>query len=290
MTSRPATLSNSHVRWLLAFLFLNVPVLAFGMLWVVAFPHDWVVLSQVPGRLSNGTLYDHTPLYDYVWSPIAAWVLALLIIPAGYWALFAARVATLPFLGRGLAVLTVLSLPFWIDAVNGNYFTFIVVAGVLALRGSRVGGLAFLALACLMPRPIQVPMTAYLLWHRPALRIPFVAMVVVSIAAAALSGYAGDWASALLTFGQTSRDHLGPTRFVGTAWYLVGVPLAIWLTVKGRVGWAGLALSPYVLPQYLLAILWEMVGSSASRDTAAETPARESVAPTTLAPIGAGER
>jgi len=290
MTSRPATLSNSHVRWLLAFLFLNVPVLAFGMLWVVAFPHDWVVLSQVPARLSDGTLYDHTPLYDYVWSPIMAWVLALVIIPAGYWALFAARVATLPFLGRELALLTVLSLPFWIDAVNGNYFTFIVVAGVLALRGSRVGGLAFLALACLMPRPIQVPMAAYLLWHRPALRIPFLAMLVASIAAAALSGYAGDWASALLSFGQTGRDHLGPTRFVGMAWYLVGVPLAAWLTVKGKVGWAGLALSPYVLPQYLLAILWELDGSSALGATAIETPARDSVAVTRLAPIGPGER
>ena len=264
MTSRRAILSDSQVRWLLAFLFLNVPVLAFGMLWVVAFPHDWVVLAQVPARLSDGTLYDHTPLYDYVWSPIMAWVLALVIIPAGYWALFAARVATLPFLGRGLALLTVLSLPFWIDAINGNYFTFIVVAGVLALRGSRVGGLAFLALACLMPRPIQVPMAAYLLWHRPDLRIPFAAMVAVSVAVAVASGYAPDWLGALSSFGGESRDHMGPTRFFGSAWFLVGVPLAIWLTVKGRVGWAGLALSPYVLPQYLLAILWESEPSARS--------------------------
>ena len=291
ISSRQAALfSGTYLRWLLAFLFLNVPILAFGMLWVVAFPHDWVVLAQVPARLSDGTLYDHTALYDFVWSPIAAWLLAVVIIPAGYWALFAARVATLPFLGRGLALLTVLSLPFWIDAINGNYFTFIVVAGVLALRGSRVGGLAFLALACLMPRPIQVPMAAYLLWHRPDLRIPFAAMVVASVAAAALSGYAGDWASALLDFGQTSRDHLGPTRFLGTAWYLVGVPLAIWLTVRGRVGWAGLALSPYVLPQYLLAIVWEMGGSSGLRDAAIEMPAREAVATSTLAHVGTGER
>lgn len=255
---RPAILSESHVRWLFALLFLNVPVVAFGMLWVVAFPHDWVVLEQVPARLRDGTLYDHTALYDWVWSPIAAWLMAVAIIPAGYWALFAVKAATLPLLGRELALLTVLSLPFWIDAINGNFFTFVVVAGFLALRGSRVGGLAFLALACLMPRPIQVPLAAYLLWHRPDLRVPFLAMAVTSVAVAVFSGYASDWLGALLVFGGESRDHLGPTRFVGSAWFLVGVPLAAWLTVKGRVGWAGLALSPYVLPQYLLAILWEL--------------------------------
>ena len=277
-----------HVRWLLAFLFLNVPVLAFGMLWVLAFPHDWVVLAQVPARLRDGTLYDHTAVYNFVWSPIMAWLLAAVIIPAGYWALFVARAATLPLLGRELAFLTVLSLPFWIDAINGNYFTFVVVAGVLALRGSRAGGLAFLALACLMPRPIQVPLAAFLLWHRTDLRVPFVAMVAVSAAVAVASGYAPDWLAALSSFGGEGRDHMGPSRFVGSVWYLVGVPLAIWLTIKGRVGWAGLALSPYVLPQYLLAILWEIDRSSPSGERVIEPPAREA-AGARLAPAGTGE-
>ena len=277
-----------HVRWLLAFLFLNVPVLAFGMLWVLAFPHDWVVLAQVPARLRDGTLYDHTAVYNFVWSPIMAWLLAAVIIPAGYWALFVARAATLPLLGRELAFLTVLSLLFWIDAINGNYFTFVVVAGVLALRGSRAGGLAFLALACLMPRPIQVPLAAFLLWHRTDLRVPFVAMVAVSAAVAVASGYAPDWLAALSSFGGEGRDHMGPSRFVGSVWYLVGVPLAIWLTIKGRVGWAGLALSPYVLPQYLLAILWEIDRSSPSGERVIEPPAREA-AGARLAPAGTGE-
>ena len=290
LSRQAALFGRTYVRWPLAFLFLNVPVLAFGMLWVVGFPHDWVVFAQVPARLADGTLYDRTAVYNFVWSPIAAWLLAVVIIPAGYWALFAARVATLPFLGRGLALLTVLSLPFWIDAVNGNYFTFIVVAGVLALRGSRVGGLAFLALACLMPRPIQVPLAAYLLWNRSDLRIPFAAMVAVSAAVTVASGYAPDWLAALSSFGGESRDHMGPTRFIGSAWFLVGVPLAIWLTVKGRFGWAGLALSPYVLPQYLLTILWEIDRSSRSGDEAITTPSRTAVATPTLAPVGTGKR
>jgi hypothetical protein len=289
-SSRAALFSWTYIRWPLAFLFLNVPVLAFGMLWVVAFPHDWVVLAQVPERLRDGTLYDHTAVYNFVWSPIAAWLLAVVIIPAGYWALFAARVATLPFLGRGLAILTVLSLPFWIDAVNGNYFTFIVVAGVMALHGSRTGGLAFLALACLMPRPIQVPLAAYLLWNRSDLRIPFAAMVAVSVAVAVASGYAPDWLAALSSFGGESRDHMGPTRFIGRGWFRGGVPLAIWLREMGWVGWAGLALSPYVLPQYLLTLLWEFDRSSGSGNAAIETPAREVVATATLAPVGTGER
>ena len=281
----------THVRWLLAFLFLNVPVLAFGMLWVVAFPHDWVVLAQVPARLRDGTLYDHTAVYNFVWSPIMAWLLAAVIIPAGYWALFAVRAASVPLLGRELALLTVASLPFWIDAVNGNYFTFVVVAGVLALRGSRIGGLVFLALACLMPRPIQIPLAVYLLWTRPDLRIPFAAMVAISAAGAVASGYGDEWLRAILGFGGQffgQQEHMGPTRLVGSAWYLVGVPLAIWLTIKGRVGWAGLALTPYVLPQYLLAILWDMHHWFASRAIAVEPPSGEAGTRATLAPARTG--
>ncbi len=82
-----------------------------------------------------------------------------------------------------------------------------------------------------------------------------------SIAAAAVTGYLDDWLVALLPFGVGSMDHsgnVGPTRFLGVAWYIVGIPLGVWLTAKNRPGLAGLALSTYVAPQYLLVLLWEL--------------------------------
>ena len=274
------------LTWVLAFLFLNVPVVAFGLVWLVGFPADWQVMEQLAGRLRNGTLYDHTPFYTWVWSPIAAWLVAYVLVPLGYGAMFAIRAATLPLLEWRLALLAVLSLPFWVDAVVGNFFIFPVVAGVLALRGNRWGALAFLALTCLMPRPIQLPLAAWLVWKRPDVRLPLLAMLGVSAVAAVASGYATDWLGVLvsLTTSYGTPDvNIGPTRLLGSAWLLVGLPLAAVLTMKGRVGWAGLALSPYVVPQYLLAILWEMVGTRrtiASRETdAALLTDRASAAP-----------
>jgi hypothetical protein len=58
---------------------------------------------------------------------------------------------------------------------------------------------------------------------------------------------------------------LGPTRFLGMAWLIIGVPLAAWLTWKGRVGWAGLAMSPYVPPVYLMLLLFELRPALQSR-------------------------
>ena len=52
--------------------------------------------------------------------------------------------------------------------------------------------------------------------------------------------------------------NLGPSAFLGTAWLIIGIPLAAWLTYRGRVGWAGLAASVYVLPAYLLWPLLEL--------------------------------
>lgn len=270
-------------QWPLALLFLNGPVVVAGLLWLLAFPADWELWEQVAGRIRDGTLYDHSGTYTWVWSPLAAWLIAGVIVPAGYGALMAVRAAVLPLLGWRLAALTILSLPFWVDAINGNLFTFSVVAGVLALRGNRWAALSFLALTCLMPRPVQLPLAGWLLWQRADVRLPFIGMVAVSAIAAGVSGYAVDWLSALvaLTGGyRTPEVNLGPTRLFGAAWLIIGVPLAAWLTLKGRVGWAGLALSPYVIPQYLLSILWELsapsdqgerlAASSAARSASAE--------------------
>jgi hypothetical protein len=254
-----------RLQWPLAFLFLNLPVLTAGLLWLVAFPADWELWEQLPERIGTHTLYDHGPVYNWVWSPIAAWLLAYAVVPLGYGVLMAVRTAVLPLLGWRLAALTVLSLPFWVDAINGNLFVFSVVAGVLALRGNRWGALAYLALTCIMPRPVQFPLAAWLVWRHPETRWPFAAMVTASLIVLLATGYATDWLSVLVSLAGgygTPEVNLGPSRMLGVGWLIIGLPLSVWLTITGRVGWAGMALSPYLVPQYLLAILWEMPRAS----------------------------
>jgi hypothetical protein len=50
----------------------------------------------------------------------------------------------------------------------------------------------------------------------------------------------------------------GPSRFIGLWWMAIGIPLAAWLTWKGRIGFAAMAISPYWLGYYLLVLLWEL--------------------------------
>jgi hypothetical protein len=55
-----------------------------------------------------------------------------------------------------------------------------------------------------------------------------------------------------------SIDNLGPSALIGWAWVPIGLALGAWLTWKGRLGLASLAVSPYVLPYYLVMILLEL--------------------------------
>ena len=222
-------------------------------------PNDWQVWTWVPGWMAEGQLYarDHW----IVWSPPANWILAFIIVPAGYAAWWAAHlIAVVTLRDWPLIGLTFGSVPFWADAMNGQTITFAFVAGVWALRGSRIGALAFLALAVLIPRPLVVPLTLWLLWRQPWTRLPFLGMGGAVVLAALLSGDLLPWLGNMLAIGRDNYIHfanLSPTKVIGAWWLLVGVPLAAWLTWKGRVGLAGLAISPYVLPFYLLVLLWE---------------------------------
>jgi len=160
-----------------------------------------------------------------------------------------------------LSALTLLSVPFWVDTIIGNTVVFVFAAGAVALNGSRWGALTYLALCCLMPRPLQAPLALWLLWKRPDLRLPFVGMVAVTLGHAIASGYLVDWITALVGQSSANYEHVanfGPTRILGSAWLLVGIPIGAWLTLKGRVGLAGLAVTPYLLPAYFLVLLWEL--------------------------------
>ena len=225
---------------------------------VLTQPQDWGLWLLVPQLLESGTLYD----YGYfVWSPVAAYLL-IPVVAAGYPVWFALHALALSAIGNprvGLLILA--SFPFWADTLMGNAMTFVAVAGFLAVQGSRAGAIAFLALTVLMPRPLQLPLAASLLVADRRLAIPVVAMLVGTIGVAIATGYLDDWVASALPFGSGSMEHLGnvgPTSLVGPAWYLIGIPLAVWLTLRGRFGLAGLALTTYIAPQYLLAAIWEL--------------------------------
>ncbi|HSE46483.1 MAG TPA: hypothetical protein VLA89_14255 [Gemmatimonadales bacterium] len=239
---------------------LNLALLAHpGVRYLMILPHDWSAWTELPVRVAAGTVYE--PHYSFVWSPIAAWLLAYVFVPLGYSWWLGLHLASLVLLRNWkLAVLAVLSVPFWVDTIGGNTFVFFFVAGAAAYRGSRVGALAYLALCCLAPRPIQAPLAAWLLWHRPENRVPFAIMVSITIGAGLWSGLLDDWINSLMFLGLTNSAHfanLAPTKLSGSAWLAVGIPIGIWLTLRGRVGLAGLMVGPYALPGYLLVLLWD---------------------------------
>lgn len=215
---------------------------------------DWEVLVESGRRVRAGGLYDHEPTYLFVWSPLAAWVMSVLgIIGTGLWRV--AHFAVLALLpDRRLAMLVAASWPFWVDVEAGNILVFVFVAAVWALRGSWIGTLAFVALSLLAPRPLQIPVVAWILWRRPAWRWPFAAMFAIHAVLVLASGWGGEWVSTVLGSSRelANDTNVGPSQWIGAAWIPIGLMLGGWLFLRGRLGLASLAVSPYWLPMYLI--------------------------------------
>ena len=207
---------------------------------------DWHFFADVdPARP-----YD-TP--GFVWSPVLAWFMAG-VLAVGYWPWFVAHFAVLGLLRDWrLLALTGISWMVWVDAIAGNTFVFVFVAAVLAWNGSRYGTWSYLVLCLLMPRPVQLPLLIWILWKRPEYRLGFAALAAAHFGLVLVLGFAGPWLGNLET--PASAFNVGPTALLGYGWLVLGVPLGAWLTWKGYVGWAGLAVSPYLLPAYWLMAL-----------------------------------
>lgn len=256
--------SVPHRRLLVAcWIALSVAMLAMPVTTaLLTMPHDWMIWEQIPERVAHGRLYGSDyPRYYFLFAPLAGWIMALLV-PLGYSLWWALHLAVVPLLRDWrLIALTVLSVPFWIDTMIGSTVVWLFVPGVLALRGSRWGAIVYLALFLLMPRPVHLPLAAWLLWQREDLRLPFAASVAVVGVTTLASGYTAGWLNNLFIVGSfhyTDPHNFSPTRLIGSVWLIVGIPLAAWLTWKGRIGLAGLALTPYLLPPYFLNLLWEL--------------------------------
>lgn len=256
--SRPLGVRLGQVA-LVVYLGLSIGLSVYSLSNGLPFNPDWALWTAVPDALERNALYRADAPVPFVWSPVMGWVMAAVVLYVGFWPWAGLHLAAVTLLrDPALILLTLGTWGFWLDLGGGNTFIFVFVAAVLALRGSRAAAYVYLALLMLMPRPVQLPLAAWLLVRMPWTRLPFVAMALIHAIVVLASGYAADWIGAMFTFapGQHPYD-LGPGRWLGPLW-LLGLPLAGWLLLKGRVGWAGLAASPYLLPQYLLMPLLDL--------------------------------
>ena len=222
---------------------------------------DWHHLADA-SRLQNP--YDSE---WFRWSPIAAWLLrpATAVGVTGW---RVAQLATVAALRDRRAIIIVLATaPFWFDFTSGQAITFVAVAAWHALRGSRIATFLFFALVLLIPRPLMLPLLAWLLWRRPETRGWFLALLVVNALLVLASGYAGDWATRLIASGSevSHAGNLAPSWFMGGLWAPIGLAIAAVFTVRGRLGVASVAASPYIFPYYLLMLVLEIKPSSRTR-------------------------
>ncbi len=223
---------------------------------------DWDQYVNAARRLTIGGLYAVTDTYAYHYSPILAALFGPLSLlgTVGWRLLHLAAAIAMPTWPMRLVALT--SWPLWYDIEAGNLVIFVVVAATWALRGNGLASAAYLLLVILVPRPLMVPVAAWLLWTRPGLRVPFAIAFVVHSLAVAATGWGPEWVAALLAAGGDVAipSNIGPSRFIGMLpWIVIGLPVAVWLTARGRLGLASLAASPYWLPYYLLVLLLELL-------------------------------
>jgi hypothetical protein len=212
---------------------------------------DYQIASE---RVFSGGLYTSDGGYNFRYSPVAAYLFIPLrfVDPAIWRVLHIAGALALPTWPMRLLLLG--SWPFAFDLQLGNLMTFILLAGVWGLRGNRPAALIFLALSLLAPRPLVLPVAAWLVWKQPGLRWPFVVMFAAHTGLVIVSGWGDEWVGRLLTSTDEigSAFNVGPTALLGPWWFLIGIPLGAWLFWRGWVGLAGLAVTPYVLPYYLM--------------------------------------
>ena len=228
--------------------------------------YDWWLIQEAHERIGTGSMYvwgasapHGSDIYLYRYSPLLPAIMApLLDYGLQVWRLL--HVAALIALPSPIAAIALLAGPFWFDVAHGNFLTFAFVAAWLALAGNRFAMGAYFTLSLLIPRPLMLPVVVWLLWREPQSRPVFLGVFSVNLLLVVLTGELLPWAVALVGGGDQigSFYDIGPSALIGVWWLPFGLALAAWLTWKGRLGLASLAVSPYVLPYYLLMGLLEI--------------------------------
>lgn len=232
---------------------------------------DWIVYGVMVERFEDGTLYQPAEWwYGPRYSPVA--VLPMVAIAwVGETAWRALHLVALLALPGWTRLIALASYPFWLDVHAGNIMAFVLVAAFWALRGNRWAIGATLVIALLVPRPMMLPLAAWLLWQHPGWRWPFVGLFVAHAVGVVASGYAVEWAVTLIGAADSGSGvgswlNVAPSALVGLWWMLAAVPLSAYAFWRGYPATAGLLLQPYWLPQYLLMPLadrWERPASRA---------------------------
>jgi hypothetical protein len=165
-----------------------------------------------------------------------------------------------------------------VDVETGNTLIFTFALAVWALRGSRLAAIGYLVLLVLAPRPLTVPLAAWLVWREPSLRVPAAVVGVSSIALAAMTGQLFEWLPAMLRAAGDVQHELnfGPSRLLGLGWIVVGTPVALLLLRRGWIGLASLAASPYWLPYYFLMAFLDLPAARRLRGPAIATSTQAS--------------
>lgn len=222
---------------------------------------DFRTYHAAADRYGDGTLYESAEdWYGWRYSPLAVplfWAVTW-VGEAAWRLLHVAALVLLPGWARWVALA---SFPFWFDVFAGNVMTFVLVAAYWALRGNRWAIGIFLVLSLLIPRPLMLPIAAWLLWRHRDWIAPMGLVLVLNAVAVWVTGYADDWALVLVSTGSelTSSVNVGPSAFIGVWWMLIAVPLAAFFLWRGFPATSGLLLQPYWLPYYLLMPLGDLV-------------------------------
>lgn len=224
---------------------------------------DWTIFGEAGQRaIHGGVLYASEDNYAFRYSPLLAYVFALIapIGPLAWRALHIVAAASLGWRSPWLALAVLVSWPFWFDVEAGNLMIFVLVLGVWALAGRSWAIAGFLVLALLAPRPLMLPLAAWLLWTKPEWRLRFVGLFIVHAIFVLATGWGPDWIGALAGSSTEigSILNFGPSRLMGIAWVPIGLVLAAVLTWRRRLGLASLVVSPYWLPYYFLMLFLEV--------------------------------
>ena len=254
---------------MVALVAVNAVGLAQTLLWLIRHHGsggDWQNLAGLP-------VADPYAIAGFRWSPPAAWIWAMTVVPLGLPAWQALHLVALVLLRDWrVIILALLSWAFWQDLANGNLLTFVLVSAWWALKGSTVGAVAFLALCVLVPRPLMLPVMGWLLVREPRVRPWFVLLVLSVIIPSLAAGQMGDWVGRLIATGQNELSsiwNIGPSKLIGAFWIPIGLSLAAAFAWKGWLGIASVVISPYLFPYYLLMGLLDLPRVLAGRAPAA---------------------
>lgn len=248
-------------------------------------PPDWMQLRFGGERVLAGeSPYVWDSALRFRWSPVAAWLLVPLTA-FGPWIWTAAQFAALVALrSLSLAVVTLLFWPFWQDVQAGNVMVFVLLAGVWALRGNAYGIGAWFVLALLIPRPLMLPLTAWLLWKHHEWRLPFAGMAIASVGLAAVTGLLPDWIGALAaSTEEVYAERWGPAVWLGLVGVIAASGAAVVLAWRGWVGAASLLISPYWLVYYPLVLILDLTRYTRPAGSSVPSP-RSTSSPTSLSP------